>query len=238
MLILLRACDKGRSCAWGISGRNDKTAQPFVQLKPITARQYLIALIGTDNFEKIKDQVDPSLLKGLVCFNHFIKTVQDVNVFSMIQYIGTAAACKLKPGHELIDLCIPVVLDNSQISYIFVSVKNWKNKVDKSKWQKKCYKFSNFFKNNDINYKYLFILMSLREQNSSCIESYDVKYSDSDTTETHTVTHFKFSGLDIYKNLEIDMRCLKDLLHNDPDDPADTELYKDDACLMNFTGKI
>ena len=134
-------------------------------LKPITVRLFLKSLVGEENLKIIENCLNDHsyLFNGLVCFNHFIKKFDDLTYSHAIRdFIGRAAAGQFKDKHVSYDLFIPILLENDELSYIFVQVKNAvyvsanaiANKINESK------QFETYFK-GDIVKTHISIIMSL-----------------------------------------------------------------------------
>ena len=93
--------------------------------KAILVEDFLFSLLGINNFGKIKKIIDPTVLKGLICFNHFNKKFDDLKYAHVNEsFIERGAAGKFKDGHYRSDLFIPIVLESNEISFIIIEVKN------------------------------------------------------------------------------------------------------------------
>jgi hypothetical protein len=167
----------------------------------ITVEEFLITLVGKNNYKnEMSEHIDQALKNGIVSFTHFIKRLDKLTLPDVIKYfIGRCAACQFKDRTTDLDLCIPVVLEDDSITYIFIQVKNQTSTIsDSDVIQMRAP--AELFKDNQINYKYLSILMSLAEpevevinkSKPTLIKVVDCKYG---TTGQHTVKHFKLIGL-------------------------------------------
>lgn len=160
-IILLKAIDKLN------------TTQTFS--KAYTVSEFLISFLGNDEFNLIKQNIDDDIKNGLVCFSHFIRKADDLTFNDVLPgFIGRAAAGQFKKGHPVFDLFIPIVLENNNITYILIQVKNKKDLGPSEAMQilnemskpsglsiKKMFPF--FFKDNKI-LAHLSILISLGDK--------------------------------------------------------------------------
>ena len=155
------------------------------------------------------------MIEGLVCFSHFIKKLDKLTISDTVEdFIGRGAAGQFMNNEKSLDLFVPVVLKNDDITYIFIQVKNHCAKVPRSD-VKNMKPNEIYFKNGIINLNYLSILMSVGFEEKKPIELSSVNYYTK--RKATCVNHFKFNGLNAYPFLETKSikQALKLLLDND-----------------------
>lgn len=188
-LILLLAFDKSKS-----------------NLNTSTVEDFLKSLVGENQYNaKIRALVNEDLKKGVICFNHFIRKFDDLSLADTIYYfIGRAAAVQCKNNNPNIDLFIPVVLENGEITYIAIQVKNRVDNVSKIYLEKMRLeeKLFNDDKVQENKLIYLALLMNFGHTpklKKEYITSYPVIYkeraSDGCGFTYRKVHHFKLNGL-------------------------------------------
>lgn len=99
----------------------DKASIDDTYSRPIKVETFLKILLGKDIYKEIENKIDDSVLKGLICFNHFIKRFNDTTYANVLEYfVQRGAAGKFKDSQNKSDLFIPIVLESSNISYFFL----------------------------------------------------------------------------------------------------------------------
>jgi len=118
-IILLLAFDNARKT---IVNRPNES---ILITMPIQVRDFLISLIGITKFEKFKGGFNCALLDGLVCFTHFERKFDPLNMQdTKSDFIARSAAGQFKPKESVYDLFIPVLLYDNNVTYILIQVKN------------------------------------------------------------------------------------------------------------------
>lgn len=101
-------------------------------LKPlfnsVLVEAFLKSLFGEVAAAPILDSfAGKPILKGRVCFNHFIKLKESATVDNLIYCFIRGAAISGYTQQFGWDLCIPVCLEDGRLSAIFIQIKNYKD---------------------------------------------------------------------------------------------------------------
>ena len=230
---------------------------------PVTVREFLVALVGEENY-KTHFRVSDDFSKGLVAFNHFRKMFMgDLSRSSIVMdFLGRCAAGKLPTNFAIVDLFIPVVLPDNEISFIFIQVKN---QADSGKGQRACFKKNllrmtargvaeaNVFEPSSgregtsefdqlVPDEYLSILMSIGAETKSGRVNFQSLLVDSnqrvvtEKSEPATSNHVLIYGLDnaLYPNLEA-LDALKKLAKSSRD-AVSNRIGSDESYRSLMTG--
>lgn len=105
-----------------------------IRAKPLTVKTFLIALLGSDNYQKVSSWIPDGVQEGLVCFNHFIKKVDDLSMQDVFyDFIGRNAAGSFRDCFPGIDLFVPVILKDNTITMLYFQIKNVMDFLDITK---------------------------------------------------------------------------------------------------------
>jgi hypothetical protein len=128
-IILLLAFDNGRKMT-----KIKSSGDSVLYTAPIQVKNFLLSLIGKENFEKVETNMNNDLLDGLLCFTHFERKFDKLNITDTKRdFIARSAAGQFKPKELGYDLFIPIILRNNKVSYILIQVKNWNKSPTRSK---------------------------------------------------------------------------------------------------------
>ena len=178
----------------------DNATDNLEELKTLTVSSFLNSLLLPGLFETIRDKLPKEVLGGLICFNHFIKKYDELTEDdAKIDFTGRAAAGQFKNQTKGYDLFIPVILEDNNLSFILIQVKNSKtiSEVDINNKMSK-YKSETNFKMPNIS-----ILMSLA---STAGKEASINVKDD---------YFICKGLDIYQLKDDVKAILKEILDCD-----------------------
>jgi hypothetical protein len=121
-IILLLAFDNARQTT---KDSVDKANESILITVPIQVGQFLLSLIGRENFEKLKCNLNSELLDGLVCFTHFERKFDNLSMQdTKTDFLARSAAGQFKPKEPGYDLFIPILLPSNHITYMLIQVKN------------------------------------------------------------------------------------------------------------------
>jgi hypothetical protein len=162
-IILLLAFDNGRKMSQVTS-----SSDSLLYTAPIQVKTFLLSLIGEKIFEAIKDNMNSDLLDGLLCFTHFERKFDRLNIADTKRdFIARSAAGQFKPKEPGYDLFIPILLPNNQITYILIQVKNWKKSPSKSQINVDCPHKKYFEGNRIISFLPIFIHVGVQTDSNS-----------------------------------------------------------------------
>lgn len=95
----------------------------------ITVEDFLINLIGNDNFEThLKQTLNSKILKAKISFTHFIQKIDILNKKNLLEdFLMRCASGIFKPKFPMYDLFIPLVFEDGEIGMILIQIKNIKS---------------------------------------------------------------------------------------------------------------
>ena len=143
-----------------------KNSQKITDSEACTVESFLTSLFG--HLPINCNRMPKKILNGLVYFNHFIRRLDDFTYDDVIpRFIARGAAGQFMKNFVIFDLFIPVVLEQDEVTYILIQVKNRENITaedfgsifNKMRTYKELYKL---FKNKKKG-EYISLIMSLGE---------------------------------------------------------------------------
>ena len=203
-------------------------------LKAITVESFLKSLVGESNYDIMKKDIPKNIEKGLLCFTHFIKKYDKLNVEDAIKdFIGRGAAGQFKNNEKGIDLFIPVVSGNDIITYIFIQVKNYADKISPKAINVVIEKMKPEISYFEESIKpYLSIFMNLGTEYDDQIKTYSVEQSIGSAQKQ--INHFMFAYPFLEKlSVETSFRMLLDT-----DKATDFSLLSKRVCQSVFSGSM
>lgn len=173
----------------------------------ITVEQFLTALVGKQQFESIMTkQISEGMKRGLVCFTHFIKKLDNLTYEDMIpDFVARAAAIQLKDAHPHIDLVLVVVLENGELAFIVIQVKNVANPTGLNDVATSTLPPFDFYtsgqvqKASDLQNRFLGLVVSLGNPQTPHVEAVEVILQRASRYHTQEIkcTNFILHGLNI-----------------------------------------
>ena len=111
--------------------------------------------------------ISPKTLNGLIYLNHFIQRLEDFTYQDVLtSFVARGAPGQFMKKFETFDIFIPVVLENNEITYILIQVKNQEHLSTKSSGNifEKMNSFGDQFFKNQKKIDHNLLLMSLRDK--------------------------------------------------------------------------
>jgi hypothetical protein len=172
----------------------------------VTVEQFLTSLIGKETFSAIKQKPSEQFLRGLVSFTHFIKKLDNLAYEdARVDFLGRCAAGQFRYAHQAFDLFIPVMLENGELTYIFIQVKNTErvdNSAAKLVGGQSSYVDKLYFKDKKV-LEFYSIFMDLKTTKSKLAKCESNKPTTSSSTLIGKNAWILIRGLSFYQNLTV-----------------------------------
>ena len=101
-------------------------SEKIIDSEACTVKSFLTSLFGHLSMDC--KRIPKKILNGIVYFNHFIRRLDDYTYDDAIpRFIARGAAGQFMKNFEIFDLFIPVTMQQDEVTYILIQVKNREN---------------------------------------------------------------------------------------------------------------
>lgn len=116
-------------------------AHEFYMSRSVTVEQFLIKLLGTGGYEKVKASIPDNMKQGLLSFSHFTQKQDKLKIKDVIRdFLGRNSAGLFIPNFSGYDIFIPVVMANGAIGMLLIQAKNQADNFTENKKMIELYK--------------------------------------------------------------------------------------------------